>query len=134
MSTRPAPTVTPDTAFFWDGVKEHRLPIQRCRGCAALRHPARPMCPRCQSVEWDSVDSSGRGTVFSFVMPQYPPYPWFDYPYIVALVELEEGTRLVSNLSECSPEEARIGMPVEVFYQHFDDGLVLPMFRPAAGS
>ena len=130
MSTRLAPTVTPDTAFFWDGVKERRLPIQRCRGCAALRHPARPMCPHCQSLEWDTVDASGRGKLYSFVMPQHPVYPWFDYPYVGALVELEEGVRLVSNLVDCSPEEAAIGMDVQVVYREFDDGLVLPLFRP----
>ena len=90
--------MTPDTQFFWDGVREQRLLIQRCDGCGALRHPPRPMCPRCHSLEWDTIEASGRGTVFSFVMPHHPPLPWFDGPYVVALVELEEGTRLVTNL------------------------------------
>ena len=83
MSSRLAPAVTHDTQFFWDGLKHHRLLIQRCTGCQSLRHPPRPMCPRCNSVEWDTVESTGRGEVFSFVMPQHPPYPWFEYPYIV---------------------------------------------------
>lgn len=131
MSSPPAPTVTPDTAFFWEGVRQHRLPIQRCRSCQALRHPARPMCPHCQSTGWDSIDASGRGRVFSFVMPQHPVYPWFEYPYIVALVQLEEGVRLVSNLIDCTPGEASMGMEVEVVYREFDGGLVLPLFRPA---
>ena len=95
---RLAPSMTPDTQFFWDGAKEHRLLIQRCAGCGTLRHPPRPMCPSCHSLEWDAVEASGRGTVFSFVMPRHPPLPWFDDGYIVALVELEEGTRLVTNL------------------------------------
>ena len=134
MSARPAPSMTPDTQFFWDGVREHRLLIQRCCGCGALRHPPRPMCPRCNSVVWDTVESAGRGAVFSFVMPHHPQYPWFEYPYIVALVDLDEGTRIVSNLVGVAPDDATIGMRVEVGYEHFDDGLVLPMFRPVVAS
>ena len=133
MSTRLAPTTTPDTQFFWDGVRAHTLLIQRCTACRALRHPPRPMCPQCNSLAWDTIESSGRGVVYSFVMPQHPPLPWFDYPYIVALVELEEGTRLVSNLCDVAPQHVTIGMPVEVFYARFDDGLVLPQFRPVTG-
>jgi len=92
------------------------------------------MCPRCNSVEWDTIESCGRGEVFSFVMPQHPPYPWFEYPYIVVLVDLEEGIRLVSNLCEIEPADVSIGMLVEVFYEEFDDGLVLPQFRPMVQS
>ena len=92
------------------------------------------MCPRCNSVEWDTVEATGRGEVFSFVMPQHPRYPWFKYPYIVVLVDLEEGIRLVSNLTEIRPEDVTIGMAVEVCYEEFDDGLVLPQFRPVVES
>jgi uncharacterized OB-fold protein len=130
MSGRLAPTVTRDTQFFWDGVKDHKLLIQRCAGCRALRHPPRPMCPRCNSLSWGTVESSGRGVVYSFAMPHHPPLPWFEQPYIVVLVELEEGIRLVSNLCGIAPDDVTIGMPVEAFYEHFDDGLVLPQFRP----
>lgn len=132
MSTRLAPTITPDTKFFWDGLKEHRLLIQRCGGCGELRHPPRPMCPHCNSLDWNPIESAGRGTVFSFVMPQHPPYPWFDYPYIVVLVDLDEGIRLVSNLCEIATDVVTIGMRVEVFFERFDDGLVLPQFRAEA--
>ena len=90
------------------------------------------MCPHCNALAWEAIPSSGRGVVYSFVMPQHPPLPWFDAPYIVALVELEEGIRLVSNLCDVAPYAVTIGMPVEVFYAHFDDGLVLPQFRPVA--
>ena len=128
MSTRLAPSMTPDTQFFWDGVKDHRLLIQRCTECHMLRHPPRPMCPRCNSVSWDTVESRGRGRIFSFVMPHHPSYPWFEYPYIVVLVDLDEGIRLVSNLCGVAPEAVSIGMPVTVFYEHFDNGLVLPLF------
>jgi len=129
---RLAPSTSPDTQFFWDGLKEHRLLVQRCTGCGVLRHPPRPMCPTCCSLGWDTVDASGRGTVHSFVLPRHPPMPFMGEDYIVALVELEEGTRLVSNLRDVDPEDVSIGMAVEVFYESFDDGLVLHQFRPAA--
>jgi uncharacterized OB-fold protein len=133
MATRLAPTVSPDSEFFWTGLRENRLLIQRCRGCRALRHPARPMCPACNSLEWDTVESTGRGTVYSYVMPQHPPMPLMEYPYIVALVELDENVRLVSNLRDIAPADVEVGMPVEVFYETFDtlDGkdVVLHQFR-----
>ena len=130
MSTRLAPSTTGDTQFFWDGARAHKLLIQRCTDCGALRHPPRPMCPACNSLLWGTVEASGRGTVFSFVMPQHPRFPFLDYPYIVALVELEEGTRIVTNLVGTTPEEVTIGMPVEVTFEEFDGGLTLPQFTP----
>lgn len=78
MSERLAPTTTPDTKFFWDALKEGRLLIQRCTSCAALRHPPRPMCPRCNALGWDTVEPSGRGEVYSFVLPRHPRWPWFE--------------------------------------------------------
>ena len=130
MSSRLAPSTSPDTQFFWEGAKEHKLLIQRCVECGELRHPPRPMCPHCNSLAWDTIEAAGRGTVFSFVMPHHPSYPWFEYPYIVALVDLEEGTRLVTNLVGTSPDAVMIGMPVEVRFEEFDGGLVLPLFTP----
>ena len=132
MSSRLAPSMTPDTQFFWDGLKGHKLLIQSCSACTAVRHPPRPMCPRCNSLTWHTLESSGFGRVFSFVMPQHPAYPWFEYPYIVVLVDLDDGIRLVSNLCDIAPHDVTMGMRVEVFYEHFDDGLVLAQFRKAA--
>lgn len=131
---RLAPSMSPDTQFFWDGLRDHRLLIQRCVDCGTLRSPPRPMCPSCNSLAWDTIEASGRGTVHSFVMPQHPPLPFMEYPYIVALIDLEEGLRLVSNLREIDPGEAGIGMAVEVFYEAFDGDLVLHQFRPAVAS
>ena len=130
MSFRLAPTMTADTQFFWDGCKDGRLLIQRCDGCGTLRHPPRPMCPQCHSLDWTAIEASGRGTVYSFVMPRHPAMPFLDDDYIVALIELEEGTRLVSNLVDVAPENAAIGMPVRVRFDAFDGDVVLPMFVP----
>jgi uncharacterized OB-fold protein len=132
MSMRLAPSMTADSQFFWDGVKDGRLLIQRCAACGLLRHPPRPMCPHCHSLAWDTLEASGRGTVYSFVMPRHPQFPFFDDDYIVALIELEEGTRLVSNLVDVAPGDARIGMAVTVRFDEFDGEVVLPVFTPAA--
>jgi uncharacterized OB-fold protein/acyl dehydratase len=128
---RPRPALTQDNSFFFEGAKQHRLLIQHCTNCGTLRHPPRPACPKCRSFDWDTVEASGRGTIFSFVVNHYPQVPAFDYPLVVALVELEEGTRLVANVSGISPETAAIGMAVEAGFEDFDDDLSLPVFHPA---
>jgi uncharacterized OB-fold protein/acyl dehydratase len=128
---RPRPAISDDTRFFWEGVERGELLIQRCAACGELRHPPRPMCPRCRSLDWDAVRASGRGTVHSYVVPHHPRLPAFPDRYVVALVDLEEGTRLVTNLIDIAPEEVSIGMPVELQCTKVDDGLVLPLFRPA---
>jgi uncharacterized OB-fold protein len=132
MSVRLAPTVTPDTQFFWDGLREGRLLIQRCAQCGRLRHPPRPMCPSCNSLDKEAIEASGRGRVYSFVMPQHPPDPFIEGCYIVALVDLDEGVRIVSNLRDVDPEDVTIGMAVEVTFETFDGDVVLHQFRPAA--
>lgn len=134
MATRLPPTISADTEFFWNGLRDNKLLIQRCKGCGTLRHPPRPMCPHCRSLAWEAVESSGRGTVYSYVMPHEPKFPFFEYPYVVALVELEEGIRVVSNLTDIDPADVTVGMPVEVYFQSFDaagEDLVLHQFRPS---
>ncbi|MBW0018696.1 MAG: Zn-ribbon domain-containing OB-fold protein [Mycobacterium sp.] len=135
MATRMAPAISPDTEFFWNGLRENTLLIQRCGGCGTLRHPPRPMCPQCRSLDWAAIESSGRGSVYSYVLPHQPRFPFFDYPYIVVLVALDEGVRLVSNLIDVDPADVTVGMPVEICYQTFDGAngdLVLHQFRPSA--
>lgn len=136
MPSRLAPSISPDTEFFWLGLRDHELRIQQCTDCKTFRMPPRPMCGKCQSLNWNYVVSTGRGTVYSFVMPQYPPLPFLQYPYVVALIELDEGVRIVSNLTDVEPSDIEVGMPVEVYYETFEalpsgDELVLHQFRPA---
>ncbi len=127
---RPRPALTQDNRFFFEGAKQHKLLIQQCSNCGALRHPPRPSCARCQSFEWGTVTASGRGTIYSFVVNHYPQVPAFDYPLVVALVELEEGTRLVANVADITRGTVAIGMPVVAGFESFDDDLTLPVFRP----
>jgi uncharacterized OB-fold protein/acyl dehydratase len=127
---RPRPGLTQDNAFWFEGARQHRLLIQRCTRCGTLRHPPRPMCAECRSYEWDVVDASGRGSVYSFVVNHYPQVPAFDYPLAVGLIELDEGTRLVANVIGVDPGDIRVGMPVEVEWVDHDPDLSLPAFRP----
>lgn len=130
---RPRPAVTQDSAFFFEGTAEGKLLVQRCSSCGVLRHPPRPSCPECRSLEWDAVESSGKGTLFSYVVVHYPQIPAFDYPLPIGLVELEEGTRLVADLVDVDPGALEIGMPVEVRMVAVDDELTLAMFGPVSG-
>ncbi|MBE3011744.1 MaoC family dehydratase N-terminal domain-containing protein [Microbispora sp. NEAU-D428] len=127
---RPRPAVNRDNAFWFEAAREHRLVIQRCAGCATLRHPPGPCCPHCGSFEWDTAEASGRGHVYSFVVAHHPRHPAFEYPLIVAVVELDEGTRLITNLVGVEPGEVEIGMPVVLDWLDADPDLSLPVFRP----
>lgn len=126
---RPRPVVNRDNAGFWEGVRQHRLLIQRCTGCGTLRHPWLPGCNTCAGPDWDTVEASGEGAVYSYVVMHHPPFPAFTPPYAVALVELAEGVRMISNVVGTAPDKVRIGMPVRLAFQEYDDALVLPVFH-----
>ncbi|MEU5792327.1 bifunctional MaoC family dehydratase N-terminal/OB-fold nucleic acid binding domain-containing protein [Streptomyces sp. NPDC047813] len=126
---RPRPVVNRDNAGFWQGVAEHRLLIQRCTGCGTLRHPWLPGCNACGGPGWDTVEASGEGTVHSYVVLHHPPFPAFDAPYAVALVQLAEGVRMVSNVTGVPYDKVRVGMPVRLEFARYDDELTLPVFR-----
>ncbi|MCA9772585.1 MAG: bifunctional MaoC family dehydratase/OB-fold nucleic acid binding domain-containing protein, partial [Myxococcales bacterium] len=126
------PAINEDNRYFWDGVKAGKLLIQKCSDCGKLRHPGRPMCPSCRSIRWETLASTGRGTVHSFVVMHYPHAPTFEYPFAVAVVDLEEKPiRFVASIRDCDPHAVEIGMPVELVFSKVDDELVIPEFRPA---
>jgi len=128
---RPRPAITRDNEFFWNGVQAGKLLIQRC-ACGELRHPPGPMCPSCHSLEWDTLEASGRGTVYSFVVAHHPPIPPFEYPNPIVLVELAEGTRIVSNLLGVDPDAIRVGMPVRAEFVELEEGRNFLQFRATA--
>nr|WP_051854966.1 bifunctional MaoC family dehydratase N-terminal/OB-fold nucleic acid binding domain-containing protein [Streptomyces sp. NRRL B-1347] len=146
-ATRPRPVVNRDNAGFWEGVARHRLLIQRCGGCGTLRFPWLPGCGACGSPEWDTVEASGEGTVYSYVVMHHPPFPAFTAsdgasggaaggagPYAVVLVELAEGVRIISNVVGVPYRAVRIGMPVRLEFQRVDEDLELPVFRVLEGA
>jgi len=125
----PRPSVTRDSAFFWEGLQQRLLLIRRCSRCGHLHHPPGPMCPKCHSPEWTPQPVSGRGLIHSYVIVHQPQLPGFSYPLPVALVELEEGVRLIGNLHGLAPDAVRIGMPVEAQFDEVEPGYVLYAFR-----
>ncbi|MEU9865792.1 bifunctional MaoC family dehydratase N-terminal/OB-fold nucleic acid binding domain-containing protein [Streptomyces sp. NPDC047971] len=131
---RPRPVINRDNAGFWEGVAAHRLLVQRCGECATLRLPWLPGCNACGSREWDTVEASGSGTVFSYVVMHHPPFPAFDPPYAVGLIELAEGVRIVSNVVGVPYDKVRIGMPVRLEFLRVDEELELPVFRALDGG
>ncbi|GAB2868549.1 bifunctional MaoC family dehydratase N-terminal/OB-fold nucleic acid binding domain-containing protein [Nocardioides pacificus] len=131
---RPRPAVNLDNQFWFEAAKEHRLVIQRCASCETLRHPPGPGCPHCGSFEWDTVEASGAATLYSWIVAHHPKHPAFDYPQLIAVVELAEGTRLITNLVECAGDDLEIGMALELQWLDADPELTLPVFRPAAGA
>lgn len=123
------PSISHDTAFFWAGTAAGELRIQHCPACDRLRHPPGPMCPACGAEEQDYVLASGRGSVFSFVVHHAPKVPGKTLPFVIALVELDEGVRMLGELLDVDPTEVEIGMAVEVALTRIDDELTLPNWR-----
>lgn len=127
---RPRPAITHDNAFFFRGARESRLLIQRCDECEVLVHPPSPRCPSCGSFDHSPAPMTGRGVVHTFVVSHHPQVDGFDYPLVVAVVELDEGVRLVSELVDVHPAGVSIGLEVEVEFLAVDEELTLPVFRP----
>ena len=128
---RPAPMVTRDSAFFWEAAKREELVAQACAACGSLRMPPRPMCPVCQHIGHVEQRLSGRGTVYTWVIPRYPVIPGFEDPPIVAVIHLEEGIRMVSNLRGIAYEDVVRDLPVELEWEAAADGFRVPVFRPS---
>ncbi len=123
------PVVTADTAFFWDGTARGELRIQRCGGCGALRHPPGPMCPACGADKPEYVLAAGTGEVYSYVVHHHPPVPGHQAPFVIALVQLTEGVRMVGELLGVDPGQVRVGMPVRAEFVKVDSDLTLPAWR-----
>ena len=132
---KPLPTPSHESQPYWDSCRQHALALQKCAGCGAFRFPPGPICPECwgRSFAWQPV--SGRGTVYSFCVYRRLYHPGFaaDMPYVLAVITLEEGPRLLSNVIGCAPEAVRCDMPVELVYRDATDAITLPLFRPAVG-
>lgn len=133
---KPIPHPTPETQDFWDGAKAGELRLQRCSDCGKVYFPPRPHCPGCASRSVASFKASGRGRLFSYVI-NHRPAPGFEgeAPYAIAVVELEEGPRMMTNILDVpqTPEALQLDMPVEVAFEPISDTISLPKFRPAGG-
>jgi uncharacterized OB-fold protein len=123
-----APQVNRDNQFFWDGIEAGEFRIQRCLGCGQLRFPPRPMCPNCQSLDWDTQVASGDATVYSYVIVHRPHPDEFPDRYLVALLNLEEGIRFVSDPVDQTMTGIEIGARVRLEITEVEPGVHLPLF------
>lgn len=116
MQTFFPPRISADTKAFWEGCKAHKLLLQRCRHCGKVIWPAQYLCPDCLSEDLELTEMSGRGTVYSWEVFRRAFHPAMEekLPYVVAAVDLEEGTRMITNLVDCELGQLRCGLPVEL--------------------
>ena len=128
----PVPHPTPVSAPFWEAAARGELTSQRCRDCGRYVFIPQEFCRYCHSFSLEWVRVAGRGTVYSYSTVWRPQTPAFDTPYVVAIIELAEGYKMLSNLVECDETEVHVGMSVEVTFRRRGSEIVLPMFRPAS--
>jgi uncharacterized OB-fold protein len=130
---RPLPDETALTAPFWQAARERRLVIQRCTGCGKFRWPPEVACYECGSLENEWAPVGGGATLYTWTVAHPPLLPYFQRrsPWPIAVVELDEGARLVTNLVDIDPEHFEIGMPLEAAFQDIGDGVTLVVFKRA---
>lgn len=130
---KPLPRIDEESRGYWEALARHELYVQRCRDCGVVRFPPRAVCTGCMSSATEWLRCSGRGTVYSFTVTHQNQAPGFreDLPYVLAIVELAEGPRVMTNVVGCAPGAVRIGMAVEVVFEDVAPGVTLAKFRPA---
>jgi uncharacterized OB-fold protein len=135
MTERPLPAITPETRHFWEGTRSGELRLQKCAAGGHVYFPPRPFCPQCGSREVGVFRASGRATLYSYVI-HHRPAPGFVPPYSIAVVQLEEGPRMMTNIVqvEQTPEALQLDMPLEVVFQELSGEICLPLFRPATAA
>ncbi len=128
---QPLPVPDADTKPFWDGCREHRLTFQKCGECGHVRWPPSIICPRCHSQNMLWISSSGRGTIYSYVVYHQTYHPAFKdkLPYVVAIVEMEEGPHLLSNITGSNHDELKCDLPVVVHWEDVTEEISLPKFK-----
>ena len=130
---KPLPTVSGETKPFWDACRRGQLLIQKCDRCDEYQFYPRGICANCWSEDIKWVTASGKGTVWTYTVTYQNRTPGFaeDVPYVLALVELEEGVKMFTNIIECAPSDVSIGMPVEVTFRQANNQISVPYFKPA---
>jgi uncharacterized protein len=133
MARRMEPPVSFASQGFWEATKKRELVLQWCKDCDKAIHYPREACPHCLGTNLEWRPSSGRGEVHAFSVMHRPANPMMAdrVPYTVAIVELEGGARMMTNIEGCPPEDVKVGMPVKVIWDELSDGRHLPIFGPA---
>ncbi|MCX6401318.1 MAG: OB-fold domain-containing protein [Propionibacteriales bacterium] len=122
------PMVNRDSAYFWEGTAAGELRIQKCNACGELRHPPGPACPTCGAFDRGHVVAAGEGTVFSYIVHRHPPVPGKELPIVIALIDVDEGVRMVGEVADVADDEIEIGMRLRVEFNRVDDDLTLPIW------
>ena len=132
---RVLPEPTPETRHFWDGCKEGELRLQRCAECNHTYFPPRPFCPKCISADVKVYKASGKATLYSYIINHRPRPDMGTEPHSIAVVELEEGPRMMTNIVDCpqTPQALVLDMPLQVTFLKVSDDISLPLFQPAKG-
>lgn len=132
---RAKPKPTPETRHFWEGTKQGKLLLQRCEDTGKAYFPPRPFSPYTGSRNVSIFEASGRATLYSYVI-HHRQVPGFTPPYAIAVVQLEEGPRMMTNIIDCpqTPEALVLDMTLEVVFEQLDEEITLPLFRPAKGG
>ena len=127
---RPIPDA--DSKPFWEGCRKHRLLFQKCTACGEVRYPPGIICPQCHSMNAEWIESAGQGTVYTFAVYHQAFHPYFKdkTPYVAAVVELDEGPMMITNIAGCPHEDLRCDMPVQLIWEDVSDELSLPKFEP----
>ncbi len=134
MSARLIPPVSPTTQPYWEGAARGQLMLQQCSACGQRPFPPHTHCEQCGSADLAWQAASGKGTIYTYTISYRAPHPVFrdQCPMVIAVVELDEGPRLITNIIECDPDHVAVGMAVEAAFEKIDDSdVVLPVFRPA---
>jgi uncharacterized OB-fold protein len=131
MADRPRPAPTALSLPFWQAARAGNLVLQRCDHCGAHRWTPQILCVRCHSESFAWTRVSGRGVLYSVTVVHRAPMEAFTTPYLIAVVKLEEGPLMLTNLVDCEPDAARIDMPVEVVFEPLDDSISVYCFRPS---
>ena len=131
---QPLPIPNEDSYPYWNATNNNQLLLQHCKSCGRYRFPPQHLCPNCWSEDVEWLPVSGKGEVYTFAIARQAIRPdWRDkVPYVVALVQLDEGPKIFSNVIDCAPENVEIGMKVAVTFEHVTEEMALPKFRPVS--
>lgn len=130
---KPIPVPSKWTMPFWEAAKNRKLIIKKCKNCGHLDHPPYPYCTNCGEEDHEWVEASGKAKLVAYTINVFGvPFPfWDDMPYVVAMVDLEEGPRMMTNIVECDHDKLKTGMALKLVFEDLSDEITLPKFMPA---
>lgn len=131
-ATKNIPQPTPETASYWEACRRHELTIQYCSACGRYQFYPRIVCTNCMSDKLEWVQAAGRGQVVSYTLVHRAVSQAYadEVPYVIALIQLQEGPQMMSTVVQCDPGSVKIGMAVEVVFDDWSEHVTVPKFRP----